>query len=101
MWQECEDAIMDDAMSMSNNSIGRVEEWLTQQNDNYAEPMERGNHGASDQTTKERLWRLAQRQANKDGRPRIPAQPSVKDPSYVSSQAAKRRGVSAEQRRNH
>ena len=82
VWQECEDAIMDDAMSMSNNdSIGRVEEWLTQQheqsnNDNYEEPMERGNHGASDQTAKERLWRLAQRQADKDGNPASKIRPT-------------------------
>ena len=75
VWQECEDEIMDDVMSLSNNdSIGRVEEWLTQQNaqsnnDVYEEPMERRNLGASDKPAKERLWRLAQRQADKDGKP--------------------------------
>ena len=100
-WREGEDAIMYEAMSEGGESIGHVEKWLDQQNaelnsDNYAEPMDRGNHGASDRTAREQLWRLAQCQADKDGKPRIPTQPSIKELPDVASQDAKRHGVSTE-----
>ena len=58
--------------------------------------MVRANHGASDLKAKQQLWKHAQRLADKDGRPRIPVQPSVKEAPEVESLAARRRGASAE-----
>ena len=59
--------------------------------------MKRSNHGASNQTVREKMWKHAQRQTNKDGKPRIPLQPHIsKD---VESQVALRRGVAAEKYR--
>ena len=60
------------------------------------EPMVRANHGASDMSTRKQLWKRAQIQTDKDGKPRIPIQPSIKEATDVESLAAKRRGVSAE-----
>ena len=58
--------------------------------------MVRANHGASDLNARKQLWKRAQIQTDKDGKPRIPVQPSVKEAPDVESLAAKRRGVSAE-----
>ena len=104
-WQECEDAIMYEAMS-EDEGHEKVREWLDQQSENppggnHAEPMSRANHGASDKLAREQLWRLAQRRTDKDGKPRIPNQPNVKEPPDVSSQAAMRQGRSAERRQSH
>ena len=60
------------------------------------EPMIRANHGASDQNARKQLWKRAQIQSNKDGKPRIPVQTSVKEAPEIESLAAKRRGVSNE-----
>ena len=59
--------------------------------------MVRTNHGASDQPAREKMWKYPQRQTNKDGRSRILLQPNVGEASDVESQAALRRGVTAEQ----
>ena len=99
-WRDCDDAIMDKAIS-DEETDWRVREWLAQEDvesehGTHAEPMTRANHGASDQPACDRLWRHAQHQADRYGKPRIPIKPSVKGPPDVESQAAKRRGLCAE-----
>ena len=59
-------------------------------------PMVRANHGASDLNARKQLWKRAQIQTDRDGKPRIPVQPGVKEAPDVESLVAKRRGVSAE-----
>ena len=63
----------------------------------HGEPMLCANHGASDQPACERMWKQAQWQSNRDGRPRIPLQPNVREAPDMESQAALRRGVVADQ----
>ena len=41
------------------------------------EPMIRANHGVSDQHTCERMWRHAQCQTDRNGKPRIPLQLNI------------------------
>ena len=43
------------------------------------------------------MWKHAQWQSNKDGRPRIPLQPDVSEAPDIESQASLRRGVATEQ----
>ena len=63
--------------------------------------MVRANHGASDLNARKQLWKRAQIQTDKDGKPRIPIQPGVKEAPDVESLAAKRRGVLAERQQRH
>ena len=58
--------------------------------------MVRANHGASDLNARKQLWKRAQIQTDRDGKPRITVQPCVKGAPDAESLAAKRRGVSAE-----
>ena len=83
----------------------KVPEWLDQnvqpqdsvsRYEGGEEPMVRANHSASDLNARKQLWKRAQIQMDRDGRPRIPVQSGVKEAPDVGSLAAKRRGVSAE-----
>ena len=107
-WLDVEDEVMVECMS-EDEQERRVREWVDQTvhlqdsvsirgqevETNYGEPMKRANHGASDQPARERMWKQAQQQTNKDRWPRIPLHPNVSEAPDVESQAALRRGVAA------
>ena len=85
----------------------KVPEWLEQtvqpqdsvsRRGEEEEPMVRANHGASDMSARKQLWKCAQIQTDRDGKPRIPIQPSIKEAPDVESLVAKRRGVSAKRK---
>ena len=86
----------------------RVKEWLEESvrpqdsvsvREEPIESMVQANHGALDHPTCDRMWRHAQRQTNRDGRPRIPLQPNISEALDAESQAAMWRGVAAKQQR--
>ena len=92
-------------MELEDNYKWKVPEWLertVQPQDSVSrqggeeEPMVRANHGASDMNAMKQLWKRAQIQTDRDSKPRIPVQPSIKEAPDVESLAAKRRGVSGE-----
>ena len=80
-WLEVEVELMEERMS-EDEQDGKVIEWLEQsiqpQNSvsvpnqvvetDHGEPMLWANHGASNQPARERMWKHAQWQSNKDGR---------------------------------
>ena len=112
-WREVEDKVMEEPMSEDDREW-RTREWVEQtiqphdsisineqeERRNYGEPMIRANHGASDQEACRKVWKHAQRLADKDGRPRIPPKTLISEAPDVESQAALRRGVAAEEYRN-
>ena len=113
-WLSVEDEVMAEHMS-EGEPEEKVRDWLEQTvqpqdsvsmcgqagEADHGEPMLRANHGASDQPARQRLWKYAQQQSNKDGRPRIPLEPNIRAAPDVESQAALRRGLAAEQSQQH
>ena len=108
-WLEVEDAVMEERMS-EDKADWRVRDWLEKsvrpqdsvsvneemEREEPVEPMVWANHGMSDQPACDGMWKHAQCRANKDGRPRIPLQPNIREAPDVESQAAKKRGVAAD-----
>ena len=105
-WLPVEDTVMQD-VEPRDQYQWKVPAWLAQnvqpqdsvsRHGDEEEPMIRANHGASDQNARKQLWKRAQIQSNRDGKPRIPVQTSVKEAPDIESLAAKTPNYGAEKR---
>ena len=97
-WLEVEDELMEERMS-EDEAEWRVRDWLshtkrTQDSvsvceemggEEPGEPMIWDNHGASDQSVCDRMWKHAQCQTDKDRKPRIGLQSNIREAPNVES----------------